>query len=245
MKKYFVLNYLSFNSLNIARLLGTQGLCAAHAPYDMDLIKIAPLCAGYTVSFFYKELLALYPDATFILLKENTTTIEDHLMYSYFNNIYSEAIEEDFQKHWGVTFESGVLPDINKKITKYYNDVSNFFNKSPNFYTLDISEFGNVWTDFMLSPKLEELFKDLEIKFPAQKAKVEQGKILTGHRYPYLNYLVDGFRGAGILNMPMGVMVSTLNFPVSKQLENHYTYTDLLGDDLLKALKAENRVVKQ
>jgi hypothetical protein len=245
MKKYFILNYLSFNSLNIARLLGTQGLCAAHAPYDLDLIRMAPLCSGYTVSFFYKELLALYPDATFILLKENITTIEDHLMHSYFNNIYSEAIEEDFQKHWGVKFEFGTLPDIDKKIAKYYKDVSSFFDKYPSFYTLDISEFGNVWTDFMLSPKLEELFKDLEIKFPAKQAKIEQGKILTGHRYPYLNYLVDGFRGAGILNMPVGAMVATLNFPVSKQLDGHQTYMDLLGNELLTTLKSENKVVKQ
>jgi hypothetical protein len=160
MNKYFILNFLSFQSLNTINFLqGFRRLCGIHGAYDLYSLESSSTHAGYTISYTYKELDDYYPESIFILVKENPQDILTHLMYGYYSQLYDDKVLLDFENFFKINFNNFNENDIANLSNRYYFEVEDFFKE--NLLIIDLSQTENSFYSFIKS----ELFLPFYYKF--------------------------------------------------------------------------------
>ena len=194
--KYFFLNYLSFESLNLTQMCYSISLgCAAHGATQKHTIMSASAHAGYIISYLYREMHELLPDAKFVLLRENPELILKHLLYGKYANAYTDQIIYDFAVYYGINLTSLNLQTVSESVLKYYADVERHFGE--NLITIDLPEHENSVLTFIRSPKFLTFYKQLGRCFHATHAEITQESALR-----YKNNMVDLFAPQGATNFP-------------------------------------------
>lgn len=194
--KFFFLNYLSFESLNLTQLCYSIGLgCATHGATKKSTILGASAHAGYPVSYLYKEMHALVPDAKFILLREDPQVILKHLYYGKYANSYTPQIIYDFKEFYHINLNELSLEHVNAGANTYYKEVSNYFGAE--LINIDFLKYENSIFNFISSKDFLEFYKALGRCFRAGQAEDAQTTALR-----WKNSMVELFKKAEYGSFP-------------------------------------------
>lgn len=175
--KFFFLNYLSFESLNLTQMCYSIGLgCATHGATQKNTIMGASAHAGYPVSYLYKEIHKLQPEAKFILLREDPQVILKHLLYGKYTESYTTQILHDFEEFYGVRMDDLSFESLNAKANTYYSEVSSYFGQS--LITIDFPLYQSSIFNFIASPDFITFYKALGRCFRAGQAEDAQSSAL-------------------------------------------------------------------
>lgn len=158
MIKYFILNFLSFESTNaLHALFNLRRACGVHAPFFINDVSNAAVFSGYTVSYSYKKLREKFPKSIFILIKETPENITNHLLYGYYQKLYDNNVLKDFDKYFNIHFQND---EIKLLADTYYSEVESFF--KDNLVVMDLSGGEGTFNAFAASPKFLPFFTQLE-----------------------------------------------------------------------------------
>ena len=194
--KYFFLNYLSFESLNLTQMCYSIHLgCAVHGGTQKNTIMSASAFTGYTISHLYREMHQLLPDSKFILLRENPENILKHLLYGKYANTYTDQVIYDFAVYYGINLSNLNLQAVSDSAHKYYADVAAYFGES--LITIDLPLHENSVLTFIKSPEFLTFYKQLGRSFYATHAETTQESALR-----FKNRMVDLFSPEGPTNFP-------------------------------------------
>jgi hypothetical protein len=179
---YVILNFLSFESVNAGKLFFRMfNACGLHNISNVQTLYRQRLGVGYVVSFSYKEIANLFKNCTFILIKEEPSVVLSHLLFGYYNNLYSSEVLNDFTNYFKINFENLTEETLTPLITNYYNEVETFFGDS--LITIDLKQFENSMHSFAYGEDFLIFAKKLTevIKKPAQlkKFKLFQEYVLS------------------------------------------------------------------
>ena len=234
--RYIYLNFLSFNSINIGRMLTYFGLCCGHAPYTAMQFFSSRAQGGYTVSNQYKLVDQVYGDAvTIVLFKENIQTIEDHLMYGFYNNLYDSRTMADFKKYWNVALINGIIPGLETYINNYYDSVVNYFKNHDNFFVVDLTSYEAHFNQFIMSTDFAAMVNYLNLIHHTDTDRLIgkiQGRVLQNKPFPYMDYLDHQ---ATVPAIPTGYPVNAYLGGTSNSMPinpGNRTYIDCFVDEL-------------
>lgn len=175
--KFFFLNYLSFESLNLTQMCYSVGLgCATHGATQLNTIMSGSAHAGYPISYLYKEMHNLQPEAKFILLREDPQVILKHLLYGKYADSYTPQIIHDFNEFYGITLDNLSLEVLNEKANAYYSEVSSYFGQT--LVTIDFPRYESSIFNFISSPDFITFYKALDRCFRAGQAEDAQASAL-------------------------------------------------------------------
>jgi len=194
--KYFFLNYLSFESLNLTQMCYSISLgCAAHGATQKNTIMSASAHTGYIISYLYREMHELLPDAKFVLLREDPEMVLKHLLYGKYANAYTDQVIYDFAVYYGINLTNVSSQTVSESVLKYYADVESYFGE--NLITIDLPKHKNSVLTFIGSPEFLTFYKQLGRSFHATHAEITQESALR-----YKNNMVDLFAPQGATNFP-------------------------------------------
>jgi hypothetical protein len=159
--------------------------------------------AGYIISYLYREMHELLPDAKFVLLREDPELILKHLLYGKYANAYTDQIIYDFAVYYGINLTSINLQTVSESVLKYYADVERHFGE--NLIAIDLPEHENSVLTFIRSPKFLTFYKQLGRCFHATQAEITQESALR-----YKNNMVDLFAPQGATNFPKRYLVDNI-----------------------------------
>jgi hypothetical protein len=204
--------------------------------YEKEMLDIPVGHGGYPVSSIYPLLDKTYTeDTVFVLFKESTRTIEDHLLYGYYNGIYPVKVLNDFDKYWDVNFRSGVVQRLDEKVEKYYSRVEDYFGNRSNFLVADLSSFGGSWNNWITSDSFTRFIGKLPHSNPMLIANVPgiQARVAKKKTFPYFDYLTPG----PYYGVPEGLALGTFFGSFPMPMANDHNEAGHV-DHLIKTLTA-------
>jgi hypothetical protein len=193
-----------------------MGQCSVHGPYDNYHIDASIAHAGYTVSYFYRELDKLNPGSKFILFKESPDMVEDHIMFGLYHGIFNNIHRYDMYNYLNLRMENNQVVNLAAQLEGYYNSVKGYFYNNPNFLEVDLTSYNGNFDNFIASSSFVTMgdWMNPPIYSVPDKLATIQNELNTPRIFPFINYLAPGdtmsvprgypmnaFMGGGFANM--------------------------------------------
>ncbi len=149
---YFILNFLSFESVNALNLFyALKNSCSIHGITSLTQIRPNSLNLGYPISYLYKELADLFSRyGVFILIKENPKSVLNHILFGYYNKLYNEKIIKDFKTYFNVDFNNINEEKLKTLMDAYYAEVEARIGSK--LIVIDLTKHNDSFVNFIKSP---------------------------------------------------------------------------------------------
>jgi hypothetical protein len=184
-----------------------MGQCSVHGPYDNFHMDSSIAHAGYTVSYFYRELDKLNAGSKFILFKEDPKMVEDHILFGIYHGIYKQPHIYDLYNHWNIRIDNNAITNLAAQIDGYYNSVRGYFYNNSNFIEIDLTPYNGNFNDFISSSSFVTMgdWMNPPIYSVPEKLATMQNDIQNTKIFPFINYLASG----ETISVPRGYPMNT------------------------------------